>query len=168
MVIPSGYNTVAAASSGFALLNREFGGVMQNIVITSQTNCAWGIGTFIIAPAYRDNLQVTLTGTRASQSNCVLSVTLLSPFLVNTIDLSFCGLLTSLTIAASGGTKDPGVPYDGAYVAISNVQIFTSATATGDPHLVSASGVGYGFDGEPGNTYSLFSAPLAPVNPWVP
>ena len=34
-----------------------------------------------------------------------------------------------------------------------------SATATGDPHLVSASGVGYDFDGEPGNTYSLFSAP---------
>jgi hypothetical protein len=35
----------------------------------------------------------------------------------------------------------------------------TPVTATGDPHLVSASGVRYDFDGEPGSTYSLFSAP---------
>ena len=33
------------------------------------------------------------------------------------------------------------------------------STATSDPHLVGASGVGYDFDGEPGGTYALFSAP---------
>jgi len=49
----------------------------------------------------------------------------------------------------------------GPFVALSNVQIFTSvpSTATSDPHLVGASGVGYDFDGEPGGTYALFSAP---------
>lgn len=33
------------------------------------------------------------------------------------------------------------------------------SSASSDPHLVGASGVEYDFNGEPGSTYSLFSAP---------
>ena len=57
----------------------------------------------IAAPAWSFNQIVTLTGTRANQVNCVKTYVLPSPFVVTPIDLSFCGLLTSLMINSQGG-----------------------------------------------------------------
>jgi len=70
---------------------------------------------------------------------------------VTAINLSSCGLLTSLTI-----TNDNDDPF--LNIAFSDVQTFTSvsSSATSDPHLIGATASRYDFDGEPGGTYTLF------------
>lgn len=152
----SGYNTVASNASGFAAFNA----FENDILITSfQPGCSWGIGTLIMAPAWRNNVVVTFTGTRANQADCVVRTTLLNPFVVSFVDLSVCGLLRSLRIRSEGGSQTPRVSGLGAHVAFSNVQIFTEASAKNDPHLIGASGMEFDFDGKPGGVYNLFSAP---------
>jgi len=72
----------------------------------------------------------------------------MNPSLITHVDLSLCGLLPSLTIATGG-----------KYVAFSNLEVIVPSKATADPHLIGATGMPYDSDGEPGSTYSLFSAP---------
>lgn len=85
------------------------------------------MGTLIAAPAWNNDLQVTFTGTRNNQPDCVVTVALPSPLVVTPIDLGSCGILTSLTISSQGGTN-AGIGGTGTHVAFSNVEIraFTS------------------------------------------
>ena len=73
--------------------------------------------------------------------------------------------LTSCAQAASGFNSPQYIAISSgvAFVTTSgdnNVTSFSvSGSATGDPHLLGGNGIKYDFDGEPGGTYSLFSAP---------
>jgi hypothetical protein len=117
----SGYNTIATNSSGLAGYNIAG----NDIFITSFTpDCPWGIGTLIAAPAWSNNVTVTFTGARANQTNCIVKIVLPSPFVVTPIDLSSCGLLTSLRIKSEGGTYI-GLSGGWRQLGFSNVQIFT-------------------------------------------
>ena len=69
---------------------------------------------------------MTFTGTRANQDASVLEVVLPSPFVATPIDLSSCGLLTSLTIKSEGESNVFGLDGNDEFLAFSNVQIFTT------------------------------------------
>ena len=70
---------------------------------------------------------------------------------------SVIDLNTPLSILGGWGT-DSIIPDTQGTLTITGPPLPPSI-ATSDPHLVGASGAGYDFDGEPGGTYSLFSAP---------
>jgi len=90
-----------------------------DLVITSSIpGCSWGVRSLLIASAWNDNLNVAFIGTRVGQDDCVRNVILDEPSSVETINLSDCGLLTSLTIKSEGGTQNSGVSMTGNNLAV--------------------------------------------------
>lgn len=138
-IIPnSGYNTIAAASgTGLAALK---GKVNDAIITSTVPGCHWGIGSLIVAPAYRDGMTVRFIGTPKEPSergNCEVAVITGTPFDEPIqLDLSECGLLTSLTIQTDGGTQNPLAPFNDDQVALQLLEIVVPAIATNDPHLI--------------------------------
>ena len=109
--------------------NALFGGFAGSFSFARPNGGLFSIYGLNVTPAWHDNLNTTITGYRNGVGIYSVSKVLASPFSTQYTNLNFIAI-DSINIASSGGSKDPGVPYDGTHVAFDNIEYSISVCPT--------------------------------------
>lgn len=103
-----GYFTIGAYAGNNI---STFNGLAKPVTIRSSDGCGFGIASFAVLPAWRNGLQLNITGqTIKGNAFTVPLITLESVFDDPTIvDLTSYGQMSFLRFETFGGTRDPSV-----------------------------------------------------------
>ena len=123
--------------------NTLFGGYAGSFSFSRPTGGLFSIYGLYVTPAWNDNLNVTITGYRNGAAIYSLSKVLVSPFSTEYTNLNFIGI-DNINIASSGGTRDPGVAYNGTHVTFDNIEYSISVCPTQLTHYNNTSPVALG------------------------